>query len=109
MAATKNLEMIRGDTMTLDVELTDLEDATVASMFFTVKKKATDTTNVIQKSLSNGITNNGDNSYTVRVAPSDTSNVAAGKYAYDLQIGIGSDIFTVMMGILTVIQDVTAN
>ena len=107
MASTQNLEMIRGDTMSFDLELTDLNGATVSSIYFTVKKKATDTTNVFQKSLSSGITSTGDDTYRVRVAPADTIGVAAGKYVYDLQIELGSDVYTVLMGSLQIIQDVT--
>ena len=44
---------------------------------------------------------------TVRVAPFDTVEADAGRYFYDLQIGVDGDIFTVMRGVLEIEQDVT--
>ena len=107
MAEIQNLSMVRGDTFTFDVVLSDLEESTVTSIFFTVKKKATDGTVIFQKSLQNGITPTEENTYRVRVAPGDTSGVEAGKYAYDLQLGVGNDVYTVLMGSLQIVQDVT--
>ena len=106
MALTKNLNMVRGDTFAFQLVLTDLEDD-VASIFFTAKKRATDEAVVFQKSFSDGITLIEANKYAVRVSPSDTAGVAAGRYTYDLQIGIGDDIYTIMMGNLQIVQDVT--
>ena len=107
MAEIQNLSMVRGDTFAFDVVLSDLEESTVTSIFFTVKKKATDGTVIFQKSLQNGITPTEENTYRVRVAPGDTSGVEAGKYAYDLQLGVGNDVYTVLMGSLQIVQDVT--
>ena len=107
MAVEQNLTMVRGDTLSFDLVLSDLDGSTVTSIFFTAKKKATDETPVFQKSLGDGISLLEGSTYRVRVAPEDTAGVAAGKYAYDLQIGVLSDIYTVLMGTLQVIQDVT--
>lgn len=107
MAAIQALEMVRGDTLTFELKLSDLNGATVTSIYFTAKKKANDETAVFQKSLSDGISASGDDTYIVRVAPGDTTGVAAGGYVYDLQVGIGTDIYTVLMGKLTIIQDIT--
>ena len=109
MAVTQNLNMIRGDSFSFDVALSDLDGDTVSSIYFTAKKKATDETPVFQKSLENGITLTEGTTYRVRVAPEDTGGVASGKYVYDLQIGVGSDIYTVLMGVLQIDQDVTSN
>ena len=108
MTATQNLSMVRGDTLSFDVRLSDLDGATISSLYFTVKKKASDEVFIFQKSMANGITKVDDTTYRVRVAPEDTSGVTAGKYAYDLQIGVGTDIYTLLRGSLTIVQDVTA-
>ena len=108
MTATQNLSMVRGDTLSFDVRLSDLDGATISSLYFTVKKKASDEVFIFQKSMADGITKVDDTTYRVRVAPEDTSGVTAGKYAYDLQIGVGTDIYTLLMGSLTIVQDVTA-
>ena len=108
MTATQNLSMVRGDTLSFDVRLSDLDGATISSLYFTVKKKASDEVFIFQKSIADGITKVDDTTYRVRVAPEDTSGVTAGKYAYDLQIGVDTDIYTLLMGSLTIVQDVTA-
>ena len=108
MTATQNLSMVRGDTLSFDVRLSDLDGATISSLYFTVKKKASDEVFIFQKSLTDGISKVDDTTYRVRVAPEDTNGVVTGKYAYDLQIGVGTDIYTLLMGSLTIIQDVTS-
>ena len=108
MTVTQNLSMVRGDTLSFDIRLSDLDGATISSLYFTVKKKASDEVFIFQKSLANGINLVEGTTYRVRVAPEDTSGVTAGKYAYDLQIGVGADIYTPLMGSLTIVQDVTA-
>ncbi len=42
MAVEQNLTMVRGDTLSFDLVLSDLDGSTVTSIFFTAKKKATD-------------------------------------------------------------------
>ena len=106
MTATQNLSMVRGDTLTFDMTLYDV-DATVESIYFSCKKCATDDEYAFQKSLGNGITCVDDAVYRVRVAPADTANLPAGEYAYDLQLGLGADIFTILYGRLILKQDVT--
>ncbi len=108
MTATQNLSMVRGDTLAFDVRLSDLDGATISSLYFTVKKKASDDVFIFQKSMVSGITRVDDTTFRVRVAPEDTNGVVAGKYAYDLQIGVGTDIYTLLMGSLSIVQDVTA-
>ena len=104
----KNLTMVRGDTMQFDLTLKNVQ-ATVVSLDFTCKVDGTDTTPVFHKALGDGITLVSDNIYRIRVAPEDTAEVDAGKYVHDLQIGLGSDIYTIMLGELTLLQDVTSN
>ena len=104
----QNITMIKGDTLSFNVEVTDGdgEMVTVDTADFTCKKHGIDASNVFRKSLGAGITQDEDG-LTVRVAPQDTENAEAGRYFYDLQLGVGEDIFTVMIGILTIEQDVT--
>lgn len=102
----KNLTMVRGDTMQFQMKLKNV-DATVASIFFTAKVNGDDASPVFQESLESGITEIEPDLYQIRIAPADTANVAAGTYVYDLQIGLGSDIWTPLMGSLVLLQDVT--
>lgn len=62
--------------------------------------------------MNNGITldrfdENENYFYKVRVAPGDTQNLEVGKYYYDLQVEVNSDIFTIMKGVLLLEFDVT--
>lgn len=104
----KNITMVRGDTLSFNVEVTDAdgEIIEVDSAYFTCKKISTDDSNIFKKALGAGITQDEDG-ITVRVAPEDTRNVNAGQYFYDLQIGVGEDIFTILKGVLEIEQDVS--
>lgn len=104
----ENITMIKGDTLSFNVEVTDEdgERIEVDSAFFTCKKIATDSENIFQKRLNSGITQS-DVLLTVRVSPEDTEDIEAGRYWYDLQLGIENDIYTVLIGILDIEQDVT--
>ena len=104
----KNITMVRGDTLSFNVEVTDANGdlIEVNSAYFTCKKISTDDVNVFKKALNAGITQDEDG-LTVRVAPEDTRNVSAGQYFYDMQIGIGEDIFTILKGVLEIEQDVS--
>lgn len=103
-----NISMVRGDTLSFNAEVFD-EDGnavTVDSAHFTCKKRAEGDENVFHKALGAGISQS-DGLLTVRVAPEDTQEVDAGQYFYDFQIGIDDDIYTLMIGVLSIVQDVT--
>lgn len=101
---------VRGDTFSIKLELVDVDPSvTVESVYFTVKSFPESKAFIFQKSLGNGIEIGDDNSFIVCVAPEDTSGVPAGEYVYDLQLGLGSSIYTIIMGNYTIIQDVTEN
>lgn len=107
----KYITMTRGDTLSFGLEFYD-EDGNaftddLESAFFTCKKNYTDGENLFQKSLGNGITKVSDGQYAVRVAPEDTVGIESGKYFYDLQIGVNSDVFTLLKGVLEIERDVT--
>lgn len=100
------LQMIRGDTMQINVEL-EGEEVNLDSAFFSCKTTATENTYIFQKSLGNGIVKVDQNQYQVTIDPADTANIAPGMYVYDLQVGMESEILTVLIGKLQIIQDVT--
>lgn len=101
-----NIAMVRGDTLAFAVEIEDL-DQDLDTCFFSCKSDPSDTEYVFQKSLDNGIEKDTIGKYKVRVAPEDTENVEPGKYYYDLQIGLNSDIYTVLKGQLEIVFDIT--
>lgn len=101
-----NLTMVKGDTLAFGVEIEGLT-TDLSTAYFSVKKNTTDEEYVFQKSLSDGITKVETGKYRVRVAPADTKDEDLGTYFYDLQIGLGDDIYTVMRGKLEIVYEIT--
>ena len=104
----QNILMVRGDTLAFNVEVTDQDGNVIEvdSAHMVCKKDPLGETAVFDKYLGEGIVQE-NNLLTVRVAPEDTKDVDAGRYFYDFQIGVGDDIFTILIGVLTIEQDVT--
>ena len=102
----KNFEIIRGDTLIFTIEIENLTED-LASCYFSCKKNIDDVTYTFQKSLDNGIEKVETGKYKIRVAPADTKTKDIGQYIYDLQIGIGEDIYTVMTGTFTINKEIT--
>ena len=100
------INMARGDTLSFGLEFEGLGQ-NLDSAFMTVKKNALDEDFIFQKSLGNGITKKEDYVYIVRVLPEDTAELDAGEYAFDVQITANGDVFTIMLGVLILSQDVT--
>lgn len=101
----KNLNLIRGDTLAFTIEIEGLQED-LDSCYFSCKKTIDDEY-TFQKSLENGITKVETGKYKVRIAPEDTHDLEIGNYIYDLQIGIGEDIYTIMLGPLTIEKEIT--
>lgn len=105
------IRISRGDTLSFGIQVYDESGAPFGQdlerAYFTCKSNRSDARFLFQKSLSDGISKVGQGAYTVRVAPSDTANAKPGKYFYDLEIGCNGDVFTVMRGVLELMQDVT--
>ena len=104
----QNITMVKGDTLAFNVEVFDEagQPITVDSAFMTCKEIPTGEDFIFQKSLLDGITQS-DGIMVVRVAPNDTKEAEAGEYFYDFQIGVGQDVFTIMNGTLSLMQNVT--
>lgn len=103
--ANYQINMIRGDTLSFNLEFTGLnQDLDTAC--FTVKEYE-DGDIIFQKYLGSGITKQDDNHYTVRIAPADTQSIVAKSYHFDLEITVNGDVFTIMRGILEIEKDVT--
>ncbi len=102
----KNFDMIKGDTLAFVFEIENLNDDLV-SCYFSCKKSVDDETYSFQKALDNGITKIETGKYKVRVAPEDTKTLLAGKYYYDLQIGLGEDVYTILTGQINIKEEIT--
>lgn len=104
----ENLYLVKGDSFTFDIILSELENyENVNSIFFSVKKTKIDQNYTFQKSLTNGIISIDTLKYRVCIEPQDSELLECGEYYYDLEIGINNDIYTIMMGILHITEDIT--
>ena len=102
------IKMTKGDTLAFGLEIEGL-DQDLETAYFSCKTELDDQNYVFQKSLGNGISKVETGKYRIRVAPEDTAYVPTGRYYYDLQIGVNSDIFTIMKGFLDITFEVTTN
>ena len=109
----KNIEMYRGDTHAFGFRVKEWVDGTITPMenlssaYFSCKRTKDDDAYVFQKTLGDGISAVTSSVYRVRIAPEDTNSVEPGTYAYDLQVGVNGDIYTIMAGDLEILPDVT--
>ena len=97
--------MIRGDTMSFNVEIENLQ-IDLTSCNFTVKTYK-DKEIVFQKTLEDGCNKIEMGKYNVRVAPADTAEISPGIYRMDLEVQWGDDVFTILWGTLKIIEDET--
>ena len=103
----QNITMVRGDSLSFNcIAFDENGDAvTVDTAYFGCKKKATDGEYVFKKTLGNGISQDNE-LITVRVAPEDTAEVDPGQYFYEFRVGVEDDVFTLMIGTLSIEHDV---
>ena len=106
-----DIRNVKGDTFSCAFTVEGLGQS-IETAKFTCRDSLNDNSNVLfQKSLDNGISlvetdNEHDiKKYAVRVAPADTKDLQAGTYYYDLEVGVNSDIFTLMKGRFIIEQD----
>lgn len=108
---TNDIRNVKGDTfscaMSIDGLGQDLE-----SVYFTCRDGLNDDSEVLfEAELDDGISlveydqEKDIRKYAIRVAPAQTKNIQTGTYYYDLQVGINSDIFTIMRGKFIVEQE----
>lgn len=102
-----DLHMVRGDTLSFGVRIKGLEGELDSAYFSIGQPYPNEDIVIVQKSLGDGIANVGEGEYTVRVAPEDTAQLAPKAYRYDLEIGVGEDIFTPFYGDLYIERGVT--
>ena len=100
-----NLSMVKGDTLAFGFEVEGVDD--LENAFFSCKANRGDDVYIFQQSLGNGIYKIDNGKYGVRVPPAATKGIEAGNYYYDLQIQVNLDIFTVFIGTLEIVQEIT--
>ncbi len=100
------IDMVRGDTLSFGLEFEGLGQD-LATADFTVKKNATDSVALIHKDLNDGITKKQDYQYIIKLMPEDTAELDVGTYHFDLQISANNVVYTPLIGLLVIEQDVT--
>lgn len=105
-----NIDMIRGDTVNIQFEI---ESDTVLDLTsddfeitFSLKRSATDNAYIFQKDKT-AVTSPAYNVFILRVAPEDTVNLVPGYFYYDLQLNIGTDVYTIAIGKIHLEIDIT--
>lgn len=100
-----NITMIKGDTMCFNCQLFDMNGNAMsvdeAKFICADSSRATS----FSVTLGSGITQS-DGVLTVRLAPSRTSNKEAGQYYYQFWVKLGSDVWTIKKGLLTLEESV---
>ena len=108
--ARKDIETVQGDSLVFALEFESYDDdgdiIDLSSAFFTVRG-AFDGEIICQASLNSGIAKEEPGVYSVRLSPEQTANLEPGNYYYDLQVGLGDDVFTIVTGVLQSIPSVT--
>lgn len=111
-AITQDIEIVRGDTLSFNFQLSGLgqEEATIT---FTCKENPADDTAVFSVSTNSGISleeydaMTDTATYTVRIPPAATSGKELARYYYDLQLSTSSDVITLMRGRFELVYEVT--
>ena len=107
MATIANLEVIRGDTKTYSITVSNNINVSGYTFRLTVKKlddfEATDAQALLSKSWD---THQGSHQTSVTLTPTDTA-FAIGSYKYDIQLSNGTNVYTILIGDWEHINDVT--
>ena len=105
------IRMCRGDIsdqkFTIDSDQKELE---LDEIYFTVKRRYTDTSFLFQKRLSNGeiaLLDKTYNEYGFRIEPNDTNKLPFGEYVCDIEIMKSGEILKTFNGILILGEEVT--
>ena len=108
-----DIKHVKGDTYSSGLTIENLHQD-LDSAYFTCRDNLNDTSNVIFScSLNDGISQvsydaeNDIRQYAIRIDPSKTINIQSGTYYYDLEVGVNSDVFTIMKGRFIIEQDCT--
>lgn len=108
-----NIRHIKGDTFSSGLIIENLNQD-LDSVYFTCRDNLNDNSEILfESSLNDGITlveydeHKDIRKYAIRIEPSKTKDLQSGTYYYDLEVGVNSDIFTIMKGKFIIEQDST--
>ena len=106
-----DIKHVKGDTFSCAMTIENLGQE-IDTAYFTCRDSLNDNSEALfVKSLNNGISQveyddeNDIRKYAIRIDPNDTKDLQSGTFYYDLEIGVNSDIFTIMKGKFIIEQD----
>lgn len=112
-AIERNLSMVQGDTMSFAFQVKGLEGQEPDGLQFSCKSSLENENYVFAVVLGDNINLRDYDAehdiftYAVRIPPSCTAGVAAGRYFYDLELKCNGDVLTLMIGRLDIVPEVT--
>ena len=112
-AIIRDLEMVRADTMSFGFQVQGLKGQRPDFVQFSCKSSLEDEEYLFAVSLADTIDFRSYDSerdiltYAVRIPPEKTFDVPEGRYFYDLEIRANGDTITLMIGRLSIIEQVT--
>lgn len=105
-----NFSFVRGDTVTIEIEVFDENNQpyvlTNHTIYFTMKKFATDTSSLLTKTYNNF----NDNKITITLTANETKNLPAGlkEAVYDVRLKTpDNEVVTILMGKIQIIEPIT--
>lgn len=119
-AVTQDIDIVKGDTLSFNFQLTGLKLGTPAAKRPTFTFSVADEQSIFFTATSahgeedaDGITLADYNeskdvaTYVVYIAPTKTKTLDLARYYYDLQMELGDDVYTLMRGRFTLLREVT--
>lgn len=112
-AIKQDAAMVKGDTLQFGFLIKGLAGATPEHITFTCKKSVEDETPLFAAEYPEQITQHSYTPeddilfYVCRIPPEFTADVQPGRYIYDLQIKVNSDVITLLNGHLSIEPEVT--
>lgn len=113
-SVTYNIDMVRGDTLAFNFQLTGLssrDEYENLAVFFAVAEHYDDNS-IFEASIDNGIALESYDvakdiaTFSVYIAPNMTKALDLARYYYDLQLKTDGDVITLMRGRLTLLYDI---
>ena len=109
-----DLEMVKNDTLSFNFQLQGLEGQQPFNILFTCKNNPDDEEYIFQRQIGDGISllsydaETDIATYTLRIAPDNTETMSCGRYFYDLEVTVNSDVFTLMRGRLELLWEASS-
>lgn len=112
-AIIRNIEMVRADTMSFGFQVQGLKGERPEFVQFSCKNTLETEEYLFAVSLDDTIDFRSYDAekdiltYSVRIPPEKTAPLAEGRYFYDLEMRVNGDVITLMIGRLSIIEQVT--